>query len=668
MPNWLFPAVTASLISTILMTLVYWYLYSQEKLAYLRIWTFGWVIYTLRFVLMLFIISGFDSPALLIGNQMAAFVSGFFILWGTYSFLYRPIPTSWVYLTIAGSIWIAAGVLMDFSFLTLTLPVFLALGIAMIWTGIVFIKADGLDPVIRNIMGYTFILWGLHKLDYPFLKPIAWFAPWGYMIGAILALGVAVGMILVYFKRNKSELNNMHEDMRLYMFALDNTDDSVFLITPSGQFKYVNKSACDKLGYTAEDLLNMGTPDLDPDFQQKVWDAHWLELRKQKTLRFETIHRDKNGKDTAMEVLANHVTYGGEEYNLAFARDISQRLANRKELNESRERLNLIIQRMPTVCIVWDTDFRVTLWNPKAEEIFGYSSEEAMGKKPYDIILDSSTAPAIEKIWERLITGDTMAHSINENITKDGKTITCEWHNTPLMKDGKSIGVIAMTQDITARQEAEQKITASLAEKEVLLKEIHHRVKNNMAIITSLLRMQSEFVREEEYKGMFNESISRISSMALVHEKLYQSDDFSHIDIKDYINSLMSSVVRTFGGITNSNVSIDVDNIPLNIDMLIPCGLILNELITNSFKHAFKATEAPLIIVKLKDAGNSTSLLEVSDNGQGLRDDFDMSQADGLGLKLVQALTSQLGGTLEVSSDNGSSFKISFPITPEVQS
>ena len=199
-------------------------------------------------------------------------------------------------------------------------------------------------------------------------------------------------------------------------------------------------------------------------------------------------------------------------------------------------------------------------------------------------------------------------------------------------------------------------------EKEVLLREVHHRVKNNMAVISSLLSLQSGYVDDKKYLEMFRESQSRIKSMALVHERLYKSDDLSIISSNDYFRALSSELSFSF---SRSDCEIvlkyDIDEIALDIDIAIPCGLILNELVSNALKHAFQEKSTGIINIGFLIKNNSHYSLMISDNGKGIKDDFVLEKSETLGLRLVHILTEQLNGTVEYDKNDGTSFKIRFP-------
>nr|WP_243687551.1 sensor histidine kinase [Methanobacterium formicicum] len=213
------------------------------------------------------------------------------------------------------------------------------------------------------------------------------------------------------------------------------------------------------------------------------------------------------------------------------------------------------------------------------------------------------------------------------------------------------------------RSYAEKAIKESLEEKEVLLREIHHRVKNNMQIISSLLNLQRQHVSGEETRDVLKESQGRVKSMAMIHEKLYQSPNLTRVDFKDYIEKLASNLIYTYK-IENRDIEqvFEVKDVEMNIDTAIPCGLIINELITNSLKYAFPPSfqnKKGVIKIKLVQTGNLFQL-EISDNGVGLHADIEPENAETLGLQLVHTLVNQLDGSLKIDRIRGTKFTITF--------
>lgn len=220
----------------------------------------------------------------------------------------------------------------------------------------------------------------------------------------------------------------------------------------------------------------------------------------------------------------------------------------------------------------------------------------------------------------------------------------------------------AMQQEVVTRQRAEQEIKLSLQEKEVLLKEIHHRVKNNLQIITSLLNLQSAQLKDPDAISMFRESQSRVRSMALIHEKLYQSKDLARIDFDGYVKDLMVYLFRSYAANPEQiRTHIATNNMYLAIDTAIPCGLIISELVTNTIKYGFPNGKRGDLHISLGPEDDGHLTLIVEDNGVGLPEDFDWRESDSLGLQLVDTLTSQLHGKIQVNGKGGTSFRITFP-------
>ena len=215
--------------------------------------------------------------------------------------------------------------------------------------------------------------------------------------------------------------------------------------------------------------------------------------------------------------------------------------------------------------------------------------------------------------------------------------------------------------DVTQRMAADEKIKTSLREKEALLKEIHHRVKNNLQVVSSLLGLQSRVVTDELTRKMFQESQNRIHSMALLHESLYQSSNLSRIDFPEYIRQLASHLFQSYGVVAERiRLRTDLDVLYLGLDAAVPCGLIINELVSNSLKYAFPDGREGEVRIELREHLEGMARLVVADNGVGLKGDVDWVTARSLGLRLVRTLAEQLGAKIEVKSDAGTEVRLTF--------
>jgi len=335
----------------------------------------------------------------------------------------------------------------------------------------------------------------------------------------------------------------------------------------------------------------------------------------------------------------------------------------KKLLYEAEERYKNIFDTAFDAIITVDLEDRVISWNNGAEKIFGWMAKETVGKKLSNLIVPPDLRIERELLLKDVISGRTVSGVDAVRLRKDGTKIDVSVSISPLRDANQNvIGLSSITRDITHRKRADDQIKESLKEKEILLREIHHRVKNNMQIISSLLRLQSGYIKEEKYLEMFKDSQNRIISMSLIHEKLYQSKDFAKIDFDEYIKDMVTGLYQFYG--TNTDkiaLNINAKDVSLGVDTAIPCGLIINELVTNSLKHAFPDDRKGKITISLCKTKEEEFELAVGDNGIGIPKDIDFRNTQSLGLYLVTLLAeNQLQGEINLERSNGSEFKIKF--------
>ena len=236
------------------------------------------------------------------------------------------------------------------------------------------------------------------------------------------------------------------------------------------------------------------------------------------------------------------------------------------------------------------------------------------------------------------------------------------------LSDDKFIGYIGSCIDITERKEAEQRLNESLREKEVLLQEVHHRVKNNMQVISSLFSLSSTQQVNPAVASMLKENQNRVQSMALVHEKLYRKSDLARVDFRDYLHDLITHLFRSFGASGRVQYILNTEPVSLAVDYAIPCGLIANELLSNALKHAFPSGRNGNVTIELRKLDSGEIRLGVSDDGAGLPENFAGTSGNTLGLQLVHTLTSQVNGKLEVQREPQTTFTLTFPPVAENRS
>jgi two-component sensor histidine kinase len=289
----------------------------------------------------------------------------------------------------------------------------------------------------------------------------------------------------------------------------------------------------------------------------------------------------------------------------------------------------------------------------------GYQNEE-LRQMTYMPLVHPDHRKFVEERFVKALNGTPQSYE-SKGIHKDGTEYHVYVTNLPIIVDGKIEGVYGIAQDITARVQAKNKLQDSLKEKKTLLAEIHHRVKNNLAIISGLLELQADGLDENELKYDLKNTQSRIHSMAIVHEILYNSKSLSSITMPDYVMDLTRSIRQTINIDMDINFEYDVDDVDLDITQAIPCGLLMNEMVVNSFKYAFEDREQGTIGITMKRE-QQIVVLRVYDDGIGLPEHIDVETSTSLGLKLIDTLTKQLNGTLEIDRSSGTEFTIKFSI------
>ncbi len=348
--------------------------------------------------------------------------------------------------------------------------------------------------------------------------------------------------------------------------------------------------------------------------------------------------------------------------------DITDRKKAEEALSQSEERLRQIAENIDSVFFVFELENgpgRFRYLNSAFQKISGMKTDYVLR---HPLILNKLVHPDdlrnyldfFKKIKEAGGIMKEMQFRINH---KNG---TIHWIKLKATSvnatDGHIMRIVGLADDVTERKHAEEKIRSSLKEKQILLQELYHRTKNNMQVISSMLSLQSEYTKNKKMTEIFKEMENRIHSMALIHKKLYESKDLSNINMREYIYELMDLLKNSYR-ISSDRISItyDMTDVHVLIDIAIPCGLILNELISNAFKHAFPKNSKGEINIKLNKTKDGIINLRIADNGTSASREFDLKTNSKLGLKIVLALVEyQLKGNINFNFDNGTVCLIQF--------
>jgi len=483
------------------------------------------------------------------------------------------------------------------------------------------------------------------------------------------------GLALDITKRKQAEAEILR-NRDLFEAVFNRSADAIFLVDERHRLtRNCNQRAVELFeADTKEALLGIlgvslhKTPATDEDVA-----AFRKEMGKGGYLHQEIEYRTCKGRSFWGSLAANVIQVGNEAMILVRITDISeakQQEAERKQaedaLRKSEEHLRLAMEAAQMGA--WSADL-VTgeeIWSDQSQILLGFTPGTFDGR--LDTFLNRihpDDRATVQKATEQAL--QTGTKEVEYRIVLDDQTIRWIAAKGKVFYDesGKPVWLSGVDIDISDRKLAEARIWESLQEKEVLLKEIHHRVKNNLQIISSLLRMQSRQANNSQITTLFQEAQNRVQSMALIHEQFYQSLDFSHINFKDYLETLAYNLFRSYG-VDRQQIAltIETDELQLTLNTAIPCGLIINELISNSLKYAFPEGQPGEIIIRLKSVASAPTvqiMLTVEDTGVGIPERVDWETTKSLGLRIVRNLVTQLHGTLTVDCRQGTQFQICFP-------
>jgi PAS domain S-box-containing protein len=473
------------------------------------------------------------------------------------------------------------------------------------------------------------------------------------------ALGGAIARYQVQERLSESE--------EKYRNLFEHASDSIFIIDPeTRRFLEVNENAATRLGYGRDELLQLTVDDLDGPSSALRNDAIIQQLLETGSAKFEHTHMHRDGTEMPVEISSKLIEYGDRRVFLSIVRDIRERREAEAALREERDRAQSYLDIAGTILVAIDAAQRVTLLNRKGCQILGYEEKEIIGRNWFDTFIPSDHRADVKATFAALMRGEVelAEHYENPVVTRSGEERIISWHNTLLLgSDDTIIGTLSSGRDVTEHKRADERIRQSLQEKEVLLRELYHRVKNNLQVISSLLRLQSRAVREPAAVRVLEENQARIRAMALAHEKLYQSENLARVGFLDYVKDLVETLIRA-NTVSRQHITVRIrgDNLPVDLGQAIFCGLLVNELVSNVFKHAFPDGRPGEIEVVVREVDSDWMELSVRDNGVGIPPDLDFRGVQSLGLQLVRTLAEeQLRGAVDLDRDDGTQFRIRLP-------
>lgn len=466
----------------------------------------------------------------------------------------------------------------------------------------------------------------------------------------------------------RAALRKYEQTMGSFRDLYNSISDAIYLLNYEGTIIDANTGTEEVFGYSRSEMLGQDIRFLGAGgkFSEEKVRKYLIRAQKGESIKYEGWGKKKNGEVFPTEVLINAGSFLDEEVLIVVERDISERLLSHEVLKHRESLFSNLFHSSPIGIALLNNHHEIDRINDSFANIFGYKEEEIKGLELDKLIVpDDGIDDATE-----LSNSKTAKVYTGKRKTKDGSIIDVIVCAVPVIVDNRVIAVYGIYVDITDRKDAEEKLKRNLREKEVLLAEIHHRVKNNLAVITGLLELQSLTVDNSSAQTVLKDSQMRVNSIAMVHELLYQSEDFSQVSIQNYLRELSKVISLSLMNRTVPiDIAFDLDEVELEITQAIPCGLLLNEILTNSYKHAFQGKNEGQIWVSFKKVGEEL-VYSIRDNGIGLPSNDEEKKRKSLGMTLIRTLGKQLQAETEIRSENGVLFEFKFKkkvIQPRVE-
>jgi PAS domain S-box-containing protein len=463
---------------------------------------------------------------------------------------------------------------------------------------------------------------------------------------------------------------SLREGDARFRLVVEAAPNAMIMIDALGTIQLINSQAEQLFGYGRAELLGRNMEILLPSKLRAMHRALRATFLGAPEARRMGAGRDlfglrADGSEVPIEIGLSPVQTESGTFVLASIIDITERKRAEQALRASEERFRLVVEDAPNAIIMVEHAGKIALVNSEAERLFGYERTELVGK-PVETLIPQrfrGEHPQLRAGYQQSPQVRNMGAGRDlYGLRRDGAEVPIEIGLNPIRSTEGGF-VLASVIDITERKRAQQQLATALREKTVLLNEVHHRVKNNLQVIMSLLNLQAARARDPGVQSLIGESRARVQAMALIHQLLFERRDWSSVQLAAYLHRLGELLASTYGG-DRISVAVDAEEVELDVQRAVACGLLVNELATNAFKHAFPHDRKGRICIELRRDGSSKATLRVYDNGIGLPAELDIAHANSLGMQLVPLLADQLGAALRIERGPGARFELSFPLTP----
>ena len=459
----------------------------------------------------------------------------------------------------------------------------------------------------------------------------------------------------------------LRESEEKYRFIAENSTDLILKLDAKGYVIYVSPLCKNVIGYDADELIGKNVIHYYHKEDRKIIsDAYRRIMALPDIDTFSYRFRLKDGSFKWFETTGKRLMAGDGLITgiISSSRDITDRIAAEKALGESEEKLHLVMDGVPALLSYVNGDGRFVFVNEGYERWYGIPKDQIAGKLVSEI-LPSDAYERASEYYMRALAGERVVFE-NPTLNKEGEERYVRAHLVPHISDGVVNGFFTLIFDITDSRKAENRILTLLNEKDMLLKEVHHRVKNNMGSIAALLYLQMDSMNNPDAVNAIQDARSRVISMMGIYDILYKSGEYRAVAARAYFSDLIKKISTTY--VTSSRIKIEseIDEMVLDSDILFPVGMIVNELLTNAVKYAFTGERSGEINVRILKKDEKHIEMSVKDNGVGLPDAMEMSGSRGIGLTLVKMMIQQIRGSIKINKIGGTEFKINFPVEKSV--
>ncbi len=685
--SWMFPSILATLIGTIVLAATYSFLYRSDRKTYLGIWSFGWCLYALRFALMLAYVAldtGAGRHLLLIATQLTSLGSGLLLLWGSYLFLEQRFPKAWISLGLGVGLYTVFTGLWSTSLMWLSLPTFFFLGWIYFWTGVVFLRNKSIQEGPVKTVGISFMLWGLHKADYPFLRPVTWFAPWGYLLGATLEIIIAISMLMVYFQRNQRLVQEGEERFRR---TIQSAPIGVGIVDRQGVLTECNAALAKMIGYSRHELLGLNFAEFThPEDLKREWgliEELWSDRRLEYRMEKRYFHKD--GSHIWVDVAASLFKDESGElaFGFAFVQDISAKKQFEEALRKSEEKYRHLAETTSDIIVVHDMNGRILFTNQAGRDFYGLPHSEMLNASVFDFIPREYHADLMSR-KERRSHGDADMHLYEiEFINNAGRRFPIEVNSTPLIQEGHEQRILIVARDISKRKELEAQLQQAQKMEAIgnLAGGIAHDFNNILYPLMGFTEMLKEDVPADSPLHSHIDEILQASFRA--RDLVKQILAFSRQGSQELKPVKLQPIVSEALKLLRSSIPTTID---IRTDINPECGLVsadptqIHQIIMNLATNAYHAMEETggSLTVGLEQTGleaaqaallnlepGDYACLRFADTGLGIDKEildkiFDpyfttkkTGKGTGLGLSVVHGIVARSHGGIQVHSEPG---------------